>query len=57
MLTEQEAWQEIYDAFERYANGDFNRMAATGICEFIREHFLPAGCSKSTECSEHSKST
>lgn len=100
MLTETQAWQKIYDAFERYENGEFNRLAATGICsaasklgddgliyegtrinmirrlaielrycgfdpdaicwpitfegaasrcEFIREHFLPAGTSESTE--------
>lgn len=35
MLTEQQAWQKIYDAFERYANGDFNRLAATGICSAL----------------------
>lgn len=35
MLTETQAWQKIYDAFERYENGVFNRMAATGICNAL----------------------
>lgn len=35
MLTEREAWQKIYDAFERYENGELNRLAATGICNAV----------------------